>query len=171
MFRRIVVSAMVLVAALAGAAGTARSEVRVNIGINLPAPPALVAVPATPVMYAPSVGANYFFYGGQYYVYANGGWYVGPGYNGPWVVVAPEFVPRPILAVPVRYYRYAPREWGHVRREGPPPWAPAWGRRWEDNERHHEGFREERHEGFRDERHGGFREERHGEHRDDHHRG
>lgn len=142
MLRRIIVSAVVLVA-LVGAAGTAQSQVSVNIGINLPGPPALVVVPETPVMYAPSVGANYFFYGGQYFVFTSGAWYVGAGHNGPWMVLAPEFVPRPILAVPVRYYRVAPGEWRHAKREGPPPWAPAWGRRWEGRGRHHEGAREE----------------------------
>ena len=147
MLRRMIVSAVVLVAALAGTAGTARSEVSVNIGITLPAPPALVVVPETPVMYAPRVGANYFFYGGRYYVFAKSAWYVGARYNGPWVFVAPEFVPRPILAVPVRYYRHAPGEWRHAKREGAPPWTPAWGRRWdEEHGRHPEGFREERHE-------------------------
>ncbi len=55
MLRRMIISAVVLVAALAGAAGTAQSDVRVNFGINLQAPPALVAVPDTQVMYAPSV--------------------------------------------------------------------------------------------------------------------
>jgi hypothetical protein len=145
MLRRMIVSAVVLVAALAGAAGTVQSAVSVSLGINLPAPPALVAVPESPVMYAPSVGANYFFYGGQYYVYANSRWYVGARHNGPWVGLAPEFVPRPILSVPVRYYHRAPGEWRHVRREGPPPWKPAGGRRWEEQHgRHHEGFREER---------------------------
>ena len=145
MLRRMIVSAVVLVAALAAAAGTARSEVRVNIGINLPGPPPLVVVPETPVMYAPSVGANYFFYGGQYYVFRNSAWYASTRYNGPWAFVGPAFVPRPVLAVPIRYYRHAPGEWRHARREGPPPWAPAWGRKWEDHGRHHEGFREERH--------------------------
>ena len=45
--------------------------------------------------------ANYFFYGAQYYAFVGGTWYVSAGYNGPWVIVAPELVPRPILAVPV----------------------------------------------------------------------
>ena len=153
MLRRMIVSAVVLVAAVAGAADIAQAQVHVNIGINLPAPPVLVAVPETPVMYAPSVGANYFFYGGRYYVYTNGGWYASARHNGPWAVLAPEFMPRPILAVPVRYYRQAPGEWRYARREGPPPWAPAWGRRWDEEHGR---------------RHQGFREERRGEHRDDH---
>ena len=131
MLRRMIISAAVLVAALAGAAGPAQSEVRINLGINLPGPPALVAVPDMQVMYAPGVSANYFFYGGQYYVYNNGGWYVSRQHNGPWAVVAPEYVPRPILTVPVRYYRHAPGEWRHASRGGPPPWAHGWGRRWD----------------------------------------
>src|SRR6266704_1077736 len=81
---------------LFGVPSLGHAQVSVNIGINLSAPPPLVPVPATPVMYAPSVGANYFFYGSEYYVFANGGWYVSRGHNGPWTFVAPEFLPRPI---------------------------------------------------------------------------
>ena len=144
MLRRMILSALVLVAALAGAAGAAQADVRVNLGINLGAPPVLVPVPDSGVMYAPSVSANYFFYRGHYYVYQNGGWYVSRRHNGPWAVVAPEFVPRPILSVPVRYYRHAPHEWRHARREGPPPWAHHWGRRWEEDRwGHREGFRDD----------------------------
>lgn len=53
----------------------AHARVSVNLDFNLGAPPALVAIPGTPVLYAPSVPANYFFYGGRYYVFANGVWY------------------------------------------------------------------------------------------------
>jgi len=152
MIRKVIVSAAVLIAALGGVAATAQADVSVSLGFNLPAPPALAAIPESPVMYAPRVGANYFFYGGEYYVYANDGWYIGPRHNGPWRAIGPEFVPRPILAVPVRYYHRAPYEWRHARREGPPPWANHWGRRWdEEHGRRHEGFREER----REERRGG----------------
>ena len=56
---------------LFGLPSLGHAQVSVNIGINLPAPPLLVPVPATPVMYAPSVGANYFFYASEYYVFAN----------------------------------------------------------------------------------------------------
>lgn len=148
MLKPMMIGALLMVA-LAGAASTAHSQVRVHIGINLPAPPPLVVIPQTPVMYAPSVGANYFFYGGRYYVFNGAGWYVGTGFNGPWVVVAPEFVPRPILAVPVRYYHALPAEWRQARREGPPAWAPHWGRRWQEERGRHEGEREERGEGHR----------------------
>ena len=44
----------------------AQVRVGVNIGIQLPGPPALVVVPGTPVYYAPGAPANVFFYGHQY---------------------------------------------------------------------------------------------------------
>src|SRR5260370_22491115 len=93
---------------LLGVPSLGRAQVSVSIGINLPAPPQLVPVPATPVMYAPAVGANYFFYGSEYYVFAHDGWYVSRGHSGPWNLVAPEFVPRPILLVPVQDYQVPP---------------------------------------------------------------
>jgi hypothetical protein len=142
--------AKAFVGGLVGAAGIgslpliAESAVDVHIGINLPVPPRLVPVPSSPVLYAPSVRANFFQYGGQYYVYDNGGWYVGRGYNGPWVVVAPEYVPRPVLAVPVRYYRRPPSDWRGYRRDAPPRWSNNWGRRWDAE--HGRGVRWDRHD-------------------------
>src|SRR6266508_2119904 len=115
MFLRMLIGG-ISVLMLIGSAGLADAQVNVNIGISLPAPPRLVPIPATPVKYAPSVHANYFFYGRNYYVFANGGWYVGPGYSGPWTLVAPEFVPRPILMIPVGYYRVRPPAWRGWRR-------------------------------------------------------
>jgi len=149
-FRRMLIGGFTVLLLL-GVGRIADAQVSVNIGINLPAPPALVAIPSSPVTYAPSVGANFFFYGGQYFVFQNGGWFMSARYNGPWAAVAPEYVPRPILGVPVRYYRHAPAEWRHARREGPPPWAAHYGRRWEEGDRHHEGFRDD----HRDEHHHG----------------
>ncbi len=149
--------------ALAGIPTLSWAEVSVNIGINLPAPPRLVVIPSSPVVYAPSVEANYFSFGGQFYVFTNGYWYAGPRYNGPWTVVAPEFVPRPILSVPVRYYRVPPPAWGHSRREAPPQWEPHWGRRWDERrEVRHEEQQEERREDRREDR----REERREDRRD-----
>jgi len=77
--------------------------------------------------------ANYFFYGAQYYAFVGGTWYVSAGYNGPWVIVAPELVPRPILAVPVGYYRVLPLAWRAWGRDAPPHWGPRWGRHWADH--------------------------------------
>ncbi|HYB42374.1 MAG TPA: hypothetical protein VEL75_11425 [Candidatus Methylomirabilis sp.] len=147
--RKLLTLGVLLSTALLGWAGPAGAGVNVNIGINLTGPPQLAAVPATPVMYAPAVGANYFFYGGQYYVFAKGVWYVSRGYNGPWVALAPEFVPRPMLVVPVAYYRLPPPAWRAWTREMPPRWEARWGRRWVEHPDRaairHEEHREEEH--------------------------
>src|SRR6267142_1028696 len=88
--------------------------------------PPLAVVPETPwVQYVPPVPAepaNLFFYNGQYWAFANGGWYLGPGFNGPWIVVAPEFVPRPVLLVPMPYYHVPPGHWGQWEDRRPPRW-------------------------------------------------
>jgi hypothetical protein len=139
----------------------------VNIGINLPAPPPLVVIPSSPVQYAPSVEANYFFYGGEYFLFNGGQWYVSTAYNGPWLVLVPEFIPLPVLQVPVRFYRRPPPEWRAWRHEAPPQWAAAWGRRWQ--ERRHEGEAQPRFERREERRERGDdrREERREERRDD----
>jgi hypothetical protein len=132
--RRLVLAAgLILVAVL-----PAQAQVRIDVDIRLPGPPALVVVPGAPVYYAPSAPANVFFYGDQYRVFHGGGWHVGPTWNGPWVVVAPIHVPRPILHVPVRYYKVKPVQWKAWRHDGPPRWEAHYGRDWreEDHERH-----------------------------------
>ncbi len=112
-------------------AGPAAAQVHVDIGIHLPAPPQLVVVPGVPaVHYAPAAPSNLFFYGGQYWVFNVGGWYVANGYNGPWILVAPQYVPRPVLFVPVRYYRVPPGHWKHWHPQGPPRWDHEWGHEW-----------------------------------------
>lgn len=123
---RATILAVLAAIALADPTTLAYAQVSVNIGIDLPGPPSLVIIPRTPVAYAPAVPANIFFYGGHYYVFANRAWYVGPTYQGPWAVVAPEYVPAPILLVPVRYYRAPLPSWRHTRREAPPPWDALW---------------------------------------------
>jgi hypothetical protein len=117
------------------AVAQAQVQVHVDIGIRLPAPPRLVVVPQVPaVRYvaAPAAPGNLFFYNGQYWAFANGGWYVSGGYNGPWVVVAPEFVPRTVLLVPVQYYHVPPGHWKQWAKHRPPHWQEDWGREWAD---------------------------------------
>src|SRR5713101_3594121 len=46
------------------------SQVHVDIGIHLPAPPPLIVVPEMPrVQYVPAEPANLFFYNGQYWAF------------------------------------------------------------------------------------------------------
>ena len=127
-----------MVLALGVGVGTAHAAVSVNIGVNIPAPPQFVVVPGTPVSYAPAVPANYFLYGGRYYVFNNGAWYSARGYNGPWVVVGPQYVPRPLLSVPVRYYHVPPPQWRGWRHDAPPRWQRTWGSDWHDRGYHHD---------------------------------
>ena len=96
----------------------------VSLDINIGSPPQFALVPGTPVHHAPSVSYNYFFYGGRYYLFHNELWFSAAYYNGPWAVIALERVPRPVLAVPVEYYKRPP---GHWKKHGPPPWAQAKG--------------------------------------------
>ena len=112
-------------------AGPGEAQVRVDVGVNLPAPPPLIVIPEVrTVQYAPSVNANLFFYEGQYWVFSGGGWHVSVRIDGPWIVVAPAVVPRPILVVPVTYYRVPPGHWKQWHRKTPPHWGAEWGPEW-----------------------------------------
>ena len=93
-----------------------------SLGINIGSPPPLVVVPGAPVSYAPSIDHNYFFYGGRYYLYHQEVWLSAGHHDGPWTVIALGKVPRPVLAVPVAYYKAPP---GHWKKHGPPPWASS----------------------------------------------
>jgi hypothetical protein len=127
--RRFVVASAVAVAILALIGGPARAD-NVSIGVSTPSgsfglnigsPPPLVAVPGLPVYHAPAVPDNYFVYGGYYYLFHEGTWFYSPYYNGPWSSLVIHQVPRPILAVPVTYYKRVPP--GHLKKGGPPEWA------------------------------------------------
>jgi hypothetical protein len=92
----------------------------VSFGLNIGAPPQLVVVPGLPVQYSPAVPANYFVYGGYYYLFHQGTWFYSHHHNGPWVGLAIHQVPRPLLRVPVKYYKTPP---GHAKKAGPPKWV------------------------------------------------
>ncbi len=118
-------------------AAPASAQVQVNLGFSFPAPPQLVVVPEVQaVQYVPTASANVFFYGGQYWAFANGNWYSSGGYNGPWVFVAPEYIPQPLLIVPVTYYHRRPSNWRGWHPGLPPQWANNYGHSW--NGRHEE---------------------------------
>jgi hypothetical protein len=151
MRRSLMLAALILVAA----AVPARAEVRVDIGINLPGPPAFAIIPGAPVYYAPQAPANIFFYSHQYWAFHGNGWYVGPTWNGPWAVVEPFYVPAPILRVPVRYYHAPPAHWRGWTHGAPPRWDTHWGRDWREAAHEREWReREERWERKHDDRQG-----------------
>jgi hypothetical protein len=110
------------------AATAAQVNVGVNIGIPapppivLPMPPPVVVVPNSPVSYVPSVNYNLFVYGGHYYSFHDGAWFYASRHNGPWVFMPTERVPRPVIGVPVTYYKVPP---GHAKKMGNAPGGPA----------------------------------------------
>ncbi|HEY9067707.1 MAG TPA: hypothetical protein VIO33_22175 [Burkholderiaceae bacterium] len=114
-----------------------------SIGINVPVYPRMVVVPGYPVYYAPSLGANYFFYDGMYWVLVGDNWYMSSWYNGPWVIVEPAYVPYYVLRVPVRYYRAPPPYFRGWPPSAPPRWGHHWGPQWE--QRHRDWNRWDRH--------------------------
>jgi hypothetical protein len=130
--RRVVVAlvlGMALVGLPLGSAWAQNVSVGINtpsvtFGLNVGAPPPLVAVPGLPVYQAPSVPDNYFVYQGYYYLYHGGAWHYSRHYNGPWMALRLHQVPQPILAVPAPYYKHPPAHW---KKHGPPPWAEAKG--------------------------------------------
>jgi len=96
-------------------------RVGVRVGVPFPppppvvvvAPPRVVVVPGSPVFYAPAGQHNLFVYGGRHYTLHNGAWFYRTSHHHGWTFVARERVPRPVLAVPGKYYRIPP---GHAKR-------------------------------------------------------
>jgi len=114
-----------LLSLLGTVAPAAAADVHIGINVGVPPPPPivverppeLVIVPGSPVYYAPAVPYNFFYYDGAYYTFHDAHWFSARSAHGPWTYV--RRVPRPVVAVPVRYYRVPP---GHLKHHGPPPW-------------------------------------------------
>jgi hypothetical protein len=68
------------------------------------------------------VNFNLFVYSGRYYTFHDGSWFQAKSHSGPWAFIATEHVPRPVVGVPVTYYKVPP---GHAKKMGPPAAAPA----------------------------------------------
>jgi hypothetical protein len=155
----IVIALLIALAALPSVA-QAQVQVHIDLGFNLPAPPKLVVVPQVPaVRYVPATttSGNLFYYDGQYWAFAYQGWYVSGGYSGPWVYVAPQFVPRPVLLVPVRYYHVPPGHWKKWERSHAPHWREDWGPEWADKrqwKRDRDDDRDDHRNNHRDNHHG-----------------
>jgi len=125
------VLALTVILALTAVSPVASDNLSIGVNIRLPAPPPiivappppvivasppqLVIVPGSPVFYAPGVSINFFAYGGRYYSFQEGAWFVATTYGGPWATIAPGKVPQSVLAVPVAYYKIPP---GHAKKMG-----------------------------------------------------
>ena len=134
---RVTVVALVLVGSLGGLLGAMPAHAdSLSIGINIgspppppppaivvAAPPQFVVVPGSPVHYAPGLSVNYFVYGGKHFTFHSGSWFIAASYGAPWTFVAVEKVPKPVLAVPVAYYKIPPGHMKKMEKGGSPEWA------------------------------------------------
>jgi hypothetical protein len=126
----------------AGAVGPrpAHADVNVAVTVGAPAPPPqlvvvsrpeLVLIPGTGIYHAPGAAFNLFVFNGRYYSFHNGAWFYAASPRTGWAVVPADRVPRPLLAVPVAYYKVPP---GHAKKHGdglagPPNGKPGKGRK------------------------------------------
>jgi hypothetical protein len=132
MGQRLVIALLVTAAAAYGPVVHAQVSVNINVlppPVIFPAPPRVLVVPRTPVYYVPDTTYNVFVYDRHYYSFHEGAWFVAASHGGPWVYVPVDRVPRPVVAVPVRYYKVPP---GHAKRmedgRGCPPGQAKKGR-------------------------------------------
>lgn len=118
MARKIPFAAAVAAAGIWAAVALA-NDVNSGIDVGAPAPPPpfvvtapprVVIVPGTAVYRIPSASFNLFLFGGRYYSFHNGAWFLAASYSGPWKQIAVAHVPKPVLGVPVSYYRIPPGE-------------------------------------------------------------
>jgi len=68
--------------------------------------PDVVLVPGTEVYYVQNSDYDIYRYGRYWYYNADGGWYRSRSYQGPWIYVGYESVPRQIAYVPTSYRRH-----------------------------------------------------------------
>ncbi|WAC07473.1 MAG: hypothetical protein OS130_14830 [Thermodesulfobacteriota bacterium] len=91
-------------------------DVHIGIGVSvlpmvmMPAPPAVVLIPNTPVYYAPDMGMDMFFYSGYWYRRHHNYWFRAAYYNGPWMYMSPRRVPAVVMNAP--YHKIPP---GHMK--------------------------------------------------------
>lgn len=90
------------------------AQVSVGIHIGPPppyriaAPPPVVVIPGTYVYMVPDIGADIFFYSGNWYRLHQGRWFSAGAYNGPWMYVPDPRVPRALVQLPPDYRRIPP---------------------------------------------------------------
>ncbi len=76
--------------------GIKDASARVNINLNLGAPPQEVVVVPGGVAFVPDQGNDVFFYGGYWWATRDNEWYRSRDYNGRWRGVDRRYVPAPV---------------------------------------------------------------------------
>jgi hypothetical protein len=114
--------------------------------------PDVVMIPGTRVYYMSSSDYDLYRYGGSWYTYYDGGWYRAPRYNGPFMFISYQSVPRQIRYVPAEYRSWRnPRGYAYGQyRNG--RWYRS--RTWQDNQRWENDARGGRHQQNNDYNHG-----------------
>jgi hypothetical protein len=103
--------------ALSGAASTAMARTDVSINLRIGDPyrgprlvfrdePDIVLVPGTRVYYVRDYDYDIYRYGSYWYYTYDGNWYRARRYDGPFVFVGYNSVPRAVTYVPVKYRRH-----------------------------------------------------------------
>ena len=116
--KKVSLAVMAAAAALLLTSTPARSEINVNIGINVPpaivvsSPPSVIVIPGTYVYFAPDIDAEVFFYGGWWWRPHAGRWHRAAEFGDPWVVIEIGRVPGVLLKLPPDYRRVPP---GHQK--------------------------------------------------------
>ncbi len=94
----------------AGTPAYGRSDVGVNLNVNLGPPPVigsppseLVLIPGTGIYFIPDREADIFFYGGYWWAPRGPRWYRAYAPHGPWVIVRRRSIPAPLFRVPHDY--------------------------------------------------------------------
>jgi hypothetical protein len=85
--------------------------------------PAVVLIAGTQVSYADNYPGDLFYFQGRWYRPYEGNWFWSVTVSGDWAEVGVGQVPRAVLEIPTDYRK---------RKGGPPPHAPAHGRRAKD---------------------------------------
>ena len=150
---------------LTGFASQSDAGVSVNVGVfapppvyAFPAPPEVVVIPGTYVYGVPDAEVNILFYHGFWWRPYEGRWYRSARYNGSWVNVRAERVPRAVIDLPQDYRRHfanGPRIGHDDLRRNWKGWERD--RHWDRHDERRDGHDERRDHGDR-----GDRGERHG---------
>lgn len=165
--RSLLVALSLLVAPLSQASAHDRLRLEVgfphlSIALGAPALAGYVQVPGHPVAYDPRVAANLFWFDDRYWELRGDGWFSASVHGGPWLAVAPGYVPAALLGVPVRYYRSPPAHFAGWHLDAAPRWHDHWrhGRHGGDDRGWHDdrgrgGSRRQSRGGDDGDRHGG----------------
>jgi hypothetical protein len=87
--------------------------------------PVVVVIAGTQVSFAENYADDLFYFQNRWYRPYDGSWWWSVSVSGDWVQISVGKVPRAVLEVPQDYRAKAGKG-------GPPPWAPAHGRRAKD---------------------------------------